>query len=53
MTESVATILERELDFTIKEWLKRVNLVPELTKIPLNDASSPIYFSLFTRVLLS
>ena len=38
MTESVATILERELDFTIKEWLKRVNLVPELTKIPLNDA---------------
>jgi hypothetical protein len=30
--------LERELDFTIKEWLKRVNLVPELTKIPLSDA---------------
>ena len=36
--ESVAAILERELDFTIKEWLKRVNLVPELTKIPLSDA---------------
>ena len=38
MTESVAAILERELDFTIKEWLKRVNLIPELTKIPLSDA---------------
>jgi hypothetical protein len=36
--ESVAAILERELDFTIKEWLRRVNLVPELTKIPLSDA---------------
>jgi hypothetical protein len=38
LTESVAAILERELDFTIEEWLKRVNLVPELTKIPLSDA---------------
>src|ERR1700691_1739511 len=34
---SVADILERELDSTIKEWLKRVNLISELTDIPLND----------------
>jgi hypothetical protein len=36
--ESVAVILERELAFTIKEWLKRVNLVQDLTNIPLSDA---------------
>jgi hypothetical protein len=35
---SVATILERELEPTIKEWLRRVNLVPELTDVPLSDA---------------
>jgi hypothetical protein len=35
---SVADILERELPSTIKEWLRRVNLVPELTDIPLSDA---------------
>jgi hypothetical protein len=34
---SAATILERELEPTIKEWLRRVNLVPELTLIPLSD----------------
>jgi hypothetical protein len=34
--ESVATILERELQPTIKEWLRRVNLVPELTAVPLS-----------------
>jgi hypothetical protein len=34
---SVADILERELQPTIKEWLRRVNLVPELTGIPLSD----------------
>jgi hypothetical protein len=37
-TESVATILERERDFTIEEWLSAVNLIPELTKISLSDA---------------
>jgi hypothetical protein len=40
MTEkpkSVATILERELEPAIKEWLRRVNLLPELTRIPLSD----------------
>ena len=36
---SVAFILERERDSTINEWLKRVNLVAELTKIPLSDAN--------------
>ncbi len=35
--ECVATILRRELEPTIKEW-RRVNLVPELTRIPLSDA---------------
>jgi hypothetical protein len=34
---SVADILERECEPTIKEWLRRVNLVPELTDIPLSD----------------
>jgi hypothetical protein len=34
---SVATILERETGPTIKEWLRRVHLLPELTAIPLSD----------------
>jgi hypothetical protein len=34
---SVATILERELEPTIKEWLTRVNALPELANIRLND----------------
>lgn len=33
----MATILEREIAATIKEWLRRVNLLPELTRIPLTD----------------
>jgi hypothetical protein len=40
MTEkpkSVATILEREIEAAIKEWLRRVRLLPELTQIPLSD----------------
>ncbi len=37
-TVSVAAVLEQERDFTIKEWLSAVNLIPELTKIPLSDA---------------
>ena len=36
-TESVADILERELLPTIKEWLKRVNLVPDVIRVPLSD----------------
>ena len=35
---SVADILERELEPTIKEWLRRVNLVPQLTNVPLSDS---------------
>jgi hypothetical protein len=34
---SVADVLERELEPTIKEWLRRVNLVPELAHTPLSD----------------
>jgi hypothetical protein len=34
---SVAAILERESKPTIKEWLRRVNLVPELIQIQLSD----------------
>ena len=34
---SVAAILARELEPTIKEWLRRVNLVPELIQIQLSD----------------
>src|SRR5580692_6624316 len=33
----VAVILEREIEPTIKEWLRRVKLVPELVRIPLSD----------------
>jgi hypothetical protein len=36
---SVAAILERELAPTVREWLRRVNLVSELTDIPLTDAA--------------
>jgi hypothetical protein len=36
--ETVATILVRELQPTIIEWLRRVNMVPEMTRIPLSDA---------------
>jgi hypothetical protein len=35
--KSTATILERELEPTIKEWLRMVTLLPELTCIPLSD----------------
>jgi hypothetical protein len=34
---SVAAILERELEHTISEWLRRVNPVSELTDTPLSD----------------
>jgi hypothetical protein len=40
---SVAVILERELNSTIKEWLERVSLVPDLTSIPLSDADRTLY----------
>jgi hypothetical protein len=36
--ESVAVILERELAPTIKEWLRQVKLIPDLSNIPLSDS---------------
>jgi hypothetical protein len=36
--ESVADILERELEYTIQEWLKRVNKEADLIHIPLSDS---------------
>ena len=55
---SVADILERELQPTIKEWLRRVNLVPELTDIPLSDADRTghlpkLYQDLISRLRLA
>jgi hypothetical protein len=35
---SVADILEREIELTIKQWLRRVKMVPELAQLPLSDA---------------
>ncbi|HEY4765185.1 MAG TPA: hypothetical protein VIH75_16025 [Candidatus Sulfotelmatobacter sp.] len=35
--QSVATLLDREIDSTIKEWLRRVSLLPELTQIAVSD----------------
>src|SRR6202522_1055299 len=34
--ESVADVLERELDAVIQEWLKRVDKEPELAAVPLS-----------------
>jgi hypothetical protein len=50
--------LERELQPTITEWLRRVNLVPELTDIPLSDADRTghlprLYFDLISRLRLA
>jgi hypothetical protein len=52
---SVANILERELEPTIKDWLLRVNLVPALTKVPLSDTDRTahlpkLYFDLILRL---
>ena len=54
---SVAAILERELEPSIKEWLRRVNLVSELTNIPLSDADRTghlpkLYSDLISRLRL-
>jgi hypothetical protein len=55
---SVADILERELEPTIKDWLRRVNLVSELTDIPLSDADRTnhlpkLYSDLISRLRLA
>ena len=57
MALSVADILERELQPTIQEWLRRVNLVPELTDIALSDADRTchlpkLYHDLISRLRL-
>jgi hypothetical protein len=57
-TFSVADILERELEPTIKEWLRRVNLVPDLTDIPLSDADRmghlpKLYCEIISRLRLT
>jgi hypothetical protein len=55
---SVADILERELQPTIQEWLRRVNLVPELTDIALSNADRTghlpkLYHDLIFRLRLA
>jgi hypothetical protein len=55
---SVADILERQLVPMITEWLKRVNLIPELTDIPLNDLDRTrhlpkLYHDLISRLRLA
>ncbi|MHB8217104.1 MAG: hypothetical protein ACYDDS_13600 [Candidatus Sulfotelmatobacter sp.] len=57
-TARVADVLERELEPTIKEWLRRVNLVPELVDIPLSDADRAghlpkLYYDLISRLRLA
>jgi hypothetical protein len=54
---SVAAILERELEPTVREWLRRVNLISELTDIPLSDADrsghlTKLYADLIYRLRL-
>ena len=56
--KSVGTILERECETAIKEWLRRVNLVADLTAIPLSDADrtnhlSKLYQDLIFRLRLA
>jgi hypothetical protein len=40
---SVSTVLERELETTINEWLRRVNLLSELTCLPLSDQDRTLH----------
>jgi hypothetical protein len=55
---SVADVLERELEPTVKEWLRRVNLVPELAENKLSDADRTghlpkLYADLICRLRLA
>ena len=55
---SVADILERELEPMTKEWLKRVNLIRELTDIPLSGLDrtahlAKLYSDLISRLRLA
>jgi hypothetical protein len=49
---SVAAILERELGPTIKEWLRRVNLLSQLTDIPLSDKDRTRHLPVMFRELI-
>jgi hypothetical protein len=50
---SVADLLERELEPTIREWLNLVNMVPELTAIALSDAERTSHLPQQCRDLIS
>ena len=50
---SVADILERELEPMTKEWLKRVNLIPELTEIKLSDRDRTAHLAKLYSDLIS
>jgi hypothetical protein len=52
-TLSVADVLERELEPTIKEWLRRVNLVPDLTAVALSDADRTSHLTKLYKDLIS
>jgi hypothetical protein len=52
-TTSVADILERELEPTITDWLRRVNRVPKLTNVPLSDADRTGYLPKLYHDLIS
>ena len=54
---SVAAVLARELEPSVGEWLRRVNLISELTDIPLSDADRSghlpkLYSDLISRLRL-
>lgn len=53
MSLSVADLLERELETTIKEWLNLVNMVPELAAIELSDADRTSHLPQLCRDLIS
>jgi hypothetical protein len=53
MTASVADILERELEPAIKEWLRRVKLIPQLTDIRLGDADRTAHLPKLYRDIIS
>jgi hypothetical protein len=50
---SVASILERELGSIIAGWLKRVNLISDVTKVALSDADRTGYLPQLFRDLIS
>jgi len=49
--KSVGTILERECETAIKEWLRQVNLLPELTCISLSDGDRTLHLPKLYQVL--